>query len=41
VAVANVPILYISHSAEEIERLAQTVVVLDQGRVKSVGAKIG
>jgi len=41
VASAKVPILYISHSAEEIERLAQTVVVLDQGRVKSVGPKIG
>ena len=41
VAVAKVPILYISHSAEEIERLAQTVVVLDQGRVKSVGPRIG
>jgi molybdate transport system ATP-binding protein len=41
VAAAKVPILYISHLPEEIERLAQTVVVLDQGRVKSVGPKIG
>lgn len=40
VASAKVPILYISHVPEEIERLAQTVVVLDQGRVKSVGPKI-
>jgi molybdate transport system ATP-binding protein len=40
VASAKVPILYISHAPEEIERLAQTVVVLEQGRVKSVGAKI-
>jgi molybdate transport system ATP-binding protein len=36
VASAKMPILYISHVLEEIERLAQTVVVLDQGRVKSV-----
>ncbi len=41
VANAKVPILYISHAAEEIERLAQTVVVLEQGRVKSVGPNIG
>lgn len=41
VAVAKVPILYISHLPEEIERLAQTVVTLDQGRVKSVGSTIG
>ncbi len=41
VASAKVPILYISHLPEEIERLAQAVVVLDQGRVKSVGPGIG
>jgi molybdate transport system ATP-binding protein len=41
VAAAKVPILYISHLPEEIERLAQTVVTLDQGRVKSVGSTIG
>ena len=41
VAAAKVPILYISHLPEEIGRLAQTVVTLDQGRVKSVGSKIG
>ncbi len=41
VAAARVPILYISHLPEEIERLAQTVVVLDQGRVMSVGPRIG
>lgn len=40
VATAKIPILYISHVQEEIERLAQTVVVLDQGRVKSVGPRI-
>ncbi len=40
VANAKMPILYVSHAAEEIERLAQTVVVLDRGRVKSIGAKI-
>jgi molybdate transport system ATP-binding protein len=40
VATAKIPILYISHVQEEIERLAQTVVVLDQGRVKSVGPQI-
>src|SRR5260221_10692760 len=33
---ARIPILYVSHAREEIERLAGTVVTLDGGRVKSV-----
>jgi molybdate transport system ATP-binding protein len=41
VAGARVPILYVSHAREEIERLAQTVVTIEDGRVKSVGATIG
>lgn len=41
VASAKVPILYVSHARDEIERLAQTVVTIEDGRVKSVGAKIG
>jgi molybdate transport system ATP-binding protein len=36
VAAARIPILYVSHAREEIERLAGTVVTLDGGRVKSV-----
>jgi molybdate transport system ATP-binding protein len=36
VAAAKIPILYVSHAREEIERLAGTVVTLDGGRVKSV-----
>lgn len=41
VANARVPILYVSHAREEIERLAQTVVTIENGRVKTVGATIG
>ncbi|RLM21117.1 molybdenum ABC transporter ATP-binding protein [Brenneria alni] len=33
----NIPILYVSHSMEEILRLADRVLVLDQGRVKAQG----
>lgn len=33
----NVPILYVSHSMEEIVRLADWVVVLDKGKVKAEG----
>jgi molybdate transport system ATP-binding protein len=33
---ARIPILYVSHAREEIERLAGTVVTLDGGRVKSI-----
>ncbi len=40
VASAKVPILYVSHAREEIERLAQAVVTIEDGRVKSVGATI-
>ncbi|HLL26856.1 MAG TPA: molybdenum ABC transporter ATP-binding protein [Xanthobacteraceae bacterium] len=36
VATARIPILYVSHAREEIERLAGTVVMLDGGRVKAV-----
>jgi molybdate transport system ATP-binding protein len=36
VGAAKIPILYVSHAREEIERLAGTVVTLDGGRVKSV-----
>ncbi len=33
---AKIPILYVSHARDEIERLANTIVVLDEGHVKSV-----
>ncbi|QZN97052.1 molybdenum ABC transporter ATP-binding protein ModC [Symbiopectobacterium purcellii] len=33
----NIPILYVSHSMEEIVRLADRVVVLDNGKVKAEG----
>jgi molybdate transport system ATP-binding protein len=36
VGAAKIPILYVSHAREEIERLAGTVVTLDGGRVKSI-----
>jgi molybdate transport system ATP-binding protein len=36
VGAARIPILYVSHAREEIERLAGTVVTLEGGRVKSV-----
>jgi molybdate transport system ATP-binding protein len=38
VSAARIPILYVSHAREEIERLAGTVVTMDGGRVKSVEA---
>jgi molybdate transport system ATP-binding protein len=34
----NVPMLYITHSADEVARLADYLVVLDQGSVKAYGA---
>jgi len=34
----NVPILYVSHSASEVARLASTVVALDAGRVVAQGS---
>ncbi|NIZ14581.1 molybdenum ABC transporter ATP-binding protein [Phaeobacter sp. HF9A] len=34
----GIPVLYVSHSAAEVARLATTVVVLDKGRVTEVGA---
>jgi molybdate transport system ATP-binding protein len=34
---AKVPILYVSHSAAEVARLATTVVILSEGRVTAVG----
>jgi molybdate transport system ATP-binding protein len=39
VARATIPILYVSHALEEIERLAATMVVLEQGRVIAVGPR--
>ncbi len=33
-----IPILYVSHSVEEVARLAATVVRMDQGRVAAIGA---
>lgn len=33
----SMPIVYVSHSAEEVARLAETVVLLEQGRVVRVG----
>jgi molybdate transport system ATP-binding protein len=36
VATTRIPILYVSHARDEIERFANMVVVLEAGRVKSV-----
>ncbi|WP_112816007.1 molybdenum ABC transporter ATP-binding protein [Ensifer sp.] len=35
---AGIPIVYVSHSVSEVARLAQRVVVLEDGRVKASGA---
>jgi molybdate transport system ATP-binding protein len=35
--VAGVPILYVTHSLDEVDRLADTLVVLQQGRVVAAG----
>ena len=34
----KVPMLYVTHSAEEVAQLADTLVVMDQGRVQACGA---
>ena len=34
----NIPILYVTHSADEVARLANTLVVLEHGAVKAYGA---
>ncbi len=36
VANAKIPILYVSHARDEIERLAQTIVKIDGGRVTAI-----
>ncbi|MCV3766346.1 molybdenum ABC transporter ATP-binding protein [Rhizobium sp. TRM95796] len=33
----GIPIVYVSHSVEEVARLANRIVLLDEGRVKAVG----
>jgi len=37
----STPMLYVTHSAEELARLADHLVVLDQGRVKAAGPAAG
>jgi molybdate transport system ATP-binding protein len=34
----NLPIIYVSHAIEEVARLADTAIVLDEGRVKAIGS---
>ncbi|CDS54486.1 Molybdenum transport ATP-binding protein ModC (TC 3.A.1.8.1) [Polaromonas sp. CG9_12] len=34
----HIPMLYVTHSADEVARLADTLIVLDQGRIVSAGA---
>jgi molybdate transport system ATP-binding protein len=34
---ANVPIVYVSHSVAEVTRLATTIVLISEGRVRAVG----
>ena len=34
---ANVPIVYVSHSVSEVSRLASTIVLISDGRVRAVG----
>lgn len=36
VANARIPILYVSHARDEIERMAQTIVKIDSGRVTEI-----
>ncbi len=33
----DIPVLYVSHSLDEILQLAETVLVLDHGKVKAFG----
>lgn len=33
----NIPMLYVTHAADEVARLADTLVVLDQGQVRAAG----
>ena len=33
----DIPVLYVSHSADEVARLADHLVLLDSGRVQSAG----
>lgn len=35
---AGIPIIYVSHAMEEVARLADTMVILDEGRVAAVGS---
>ncbi len=37
VANARIPILYVTHSHDEIEQLAQTVIKIDGGRIQGSG----
>ncbi len=37
-AETNIPLVYISHAVEEIARLADTIIVLDDGKVTTAGA---
>lgn len=34
----EIPVLYVSHSPDEVARLADTLVVMEEGRVRAVGA---
>jgi molybdate transport system ATP-binding protein len=37
---ARIPIIYVSHSVAEVSRLADTLVILDNGKVRAAGAAI-
>ncbi|MCK9912857.1 hypothetical protein MXD81_27120, partial [Microbacteriaceae bacterium K1510] len=34
----SIPIFYVSHDMSEVERLADTLVLLEKGRVRAVGS---
>ncbi|MEM8627298.1 MAG: molybdenum ABC transporter ATP-binding protein [Pseudomonadota bacterium] len=38
IAATNIPVIYVSHAIDEVARLADQVVVIDQGRVRAIGA---